>query len=904
MTNHTSTRDCSLTHSTYQPQSNQLRRKTSLNMLWPPSTAGDISVRFPSQFERRSSHPEVEMRRHGSELNHKSQRLSDPLQQPSGRDQASPIVQVRSAFTNFSSPTSLDGTNSLPLSSIRALSVPITPGIVKSKRDWITKNSPEASLIPLSHTKSPGNGTISAPGQVLHDWTMIPPFHSHSEPPATRDDGAPKNQDHEELVIEQSLVHQPSPQKRKSLTRDRWPPRPKTRNASDSQSASKPTAKVQVSEKVKMLRSNFEKFEGSDGNGTPWAFRVAQEMYETLANQKSPSKTENKDNATGTYMRRSEEGLSCNSQSLYDSMNGPQQTKHTELIRKALQTATDLPVGSDKGIPPPSIQSDSMSNGTQRHHRFSRNLETAVPTAFHSQTETVKEVASAQDTLPPKGHLANIVLPSGQKLPPPKRRQHRRTNYRIGYDGPTLLRLQDVYRQLYEIPEVDDRFVAEPKDCMAAMPQRKGDSPYSSERRKRPDIAGGVAGDVAPKRPGRNMVDSDTDSIVSSFSSSDWNKEDFDERQSKDRAPEPSSLHRVRGLNRPNVWITPIKVGTTTQRRWKVKRVWDVEVVDDKEVEHCVEHENLMDKLRLLFGVPHHLHKMSDKLDGSFDSESLATPWYIKRVFDIDGEIESSDDDESELALSNSVMVEIMERIFDSEVFVFHKALKTTSHKLALPSPQKHSPQELNEVRASDSHGIYKSVNSGVEGQHGDIESSPELACVGVGTGSTRKQQSRQEQATAATSTDTRMSSIKIKRRLRTSSISSERAGDDKAIHTTGRRRTRKCGNIPHRNESVLLQSQINKPLFQKDYRPPLVQVICRRYSTGGMTSKGHGELLPKKETGDSKSLNSSTCLDENGIQKASRMNNKFGAKGRCLSLQVQSSTPKTKREMKMWWHE
>lgn len=853
---------------------------------------------MPSQDERRSSYPnsKVEMRRHRGELNFESPRLGDRGGSTTGTGLPSRTDQMRSASTN-ALPNSMDEPNHLPLSSIRALSVPITPGSVKSKRDWITRNSPDSSSSQSNRPRSPNNDTTTAPGQVLRDWTLIPPFNAHGEAPPMGDNDI-RYDNVDEVATPRALVEQPPTTKGKTLTRDKWPPQPKTRSGSNSQSA-KHVAKIQVSHKVKLLRSNFEKFEGSHRNGTPGAFRVAQEMYETLALPKSVHH-DNKGNATRTTTGQSQLHVDCLPRSVHNAVpvsSKQGQAKHNDLLHNALEAATDLSLVADKVPPPPSMQSVSLSNGTLSQDQTSHDpnmKEPSTTNARHSIVNTSDDTAPIHNTLPPQGHFANFVLPSGQKLPPPKGRKNRRTNYRIRYAGPTSLRLQDVYGHLYEIPEVDDRFIVEPKDSMVAMPQRKGESPYLNDTRKRPDIASAVAGDVAPKRPGRNMDDSDSMALYSSCAS---NKVDPDGTGSPDQDRRTSNLHRVRGLNRPNVWITPIKA-EASQRQWKVKRVWDVEVVDDEEVEHCVDHENLMDKIRLLFGVPQHFGKIPEELD----IDKVAKPWYIKRVFDIEGEIDSSDDDESELVLSNSVMVDIMERIFDSEGFVFQKARITTLHKLALHSKEcsTSTSNELNFVQPSDSEFIHKLANSVGERVHDDVVGSAESTDDGDGAcqEQDRLMHEKQKQATVATRPDTRRLPHSKRRLERTSTTAQEYTVDDNPMDTIDVTATERCCNTPMRYDGEFLESGINQRL-QNDCRPPFGQALYRRHSTGDMPRKEPERPSPTKEVGSNLEATSSLLNGNNDDSRhaaKSRMPEKYATKGRCLSLHGVSSPVKANR--------
>lgn len=55
--------------------------------------------------------------------------------------------------------------------------------------------------------------------------------------------------------------------------------------------------------------------------------------------------------------------------------------------------------------------------------------------------------------------------------------------------------------------------------------------------------------------------------------------------------------------NRPDVWIAPLQ-SVDGDRKWKVKRVWDVDDIDDAESEYEVDQLDLMSSIRDLLGVP------------------------------------------------------------------------------------------------------------------------------------------------------------------------------------------------------------------------------------------------------------------------------------------------------------
>lgn len=271
--------------------------------------------------------------------------------------------------------------------------------------------------------------------------------------------------------------------------------------------------------------------------------------------------------------------------------------------------------------------------------------------------------------------FSDIVLPSGQRLPPPKgRRRHRRTNYRIRYEGPTLLHLDEVYGVLMDIPEADHRFDAEPRQSGGLRPPRRHhgeDSPRLPRRCRDGTNNGGQ--DAPPKHPTRgNLSDDDCDDTDEGSLTDD----DFYGTMTVPTNG-VSDPHRVRGCNRPDVWITPLKLEDGT-RKWKVKRVWDVEDVDDEESEIEVHHSDLMNSVRELLGVPEEFGTRSQEWDIEIDEfdpfQSCAdmdspptiprkAPFFIKKIWDVDGQLDGS---ESSMSLDNDEFVNKMKDITET----------------------------------------------------------------------------------------------------------------------------------------------------------------------------------------------------------------------------------------------
>jgi hypothetical protein len=283
-------------------------------------------------------------------------------------------------------------------------------------------------------------------------------------------------------------------------------------------------------------------------------------------------------------------------------------------------------------------QLDNTKDSNKYQHAIVESSEEAKPELIINNNGGI--LNSSKDSVP---IFAEIILPSGQRLPPPKgRKKQRRTNYRISYQGPTLLRLVDVYGNLMEIPEVDNRFstgLGDERPLMKPL-RRVGDrrSQDQSTTRSR-DVAATDPSPLCPT-PRRWRDDVEEDVFV--------NKLADDHSMSDDE---------VFGGKRPDIWITPLK-SFDGSRKWKVKRVWDVEDVDDKEPEYEVDHSNLMSSIRDLLGVPDDLDQTTQEWQVNIDESN---PWdaagekdlppsparkptfFVETVYDISGQHAGSD---------------------------------------------------------------------------------------------------------------------------------------------------------------------------------------------------------------------------------------------------------------------
>ena len=94
---------------------------------------------------------------------------------------------------------------------------------------------------------------------------------------------------------------------------------------------------------------------------------------------------------------------------------------------------------------------------------------------------------------------------------------------------------------------------------------------------------------------------------------------------------------------RPDVWITPMDedVAATSQDVWRVRRMWNVDDLDQHEVEHAVEGGDLIGVVKVLLGVSSSEEVRNENGDIlTYDPES--TLWKAKTVYDVEGEIDES----------------------------------------------------------------------------------------------------------------------------------------------------------------------------------------------------------------------------------------------------------------------
>jgi hypothetical protein len=296
-----------------------------------------------------------------------------------------------------------------------------------------------------------------------------------------------------------------------------------------------------------------------------------------------------------------EEEVVCTADAMVKEMNIiSEEADHT--VRESEVESLDDSAHDNLVPSPPNLSDDDTSVASETEHFLEKEpIKGSNPKL---------SPASYQPTEANESRLPMIVLPRGQKLPPPKgRKKGRRTNYQIQYDGPTLLRVHD----MFDIPEEDNRFqsgnvndgaMARPsrrtsgKDAMPSRPRRSYDDDYESDE----EPAAGMVG---------NEDITDDHGIIET-------------QESKGKS------------NRPDVWVTPFKIEKREDKLiWKIRRVWDEEVFNEKEEEHAVDDGELLLTVRELFGVPPELGV--ENAEGGSDFAQFV----MKRIYDIDGEIEA-----------------------------------------------------------------------------------------------------------------------------------------------------------------------------------------------------------------------------------------------------------------------
>jgi hypothetical protein len=113
----------------------------------------------------------------------------------------------------------------------------------------------------------------------------------------------------------------------------------------------------------------------------------------------------------------------------------------------------------------------------------------------------------------------------------------------------------------------------------------------------------------------------------------------------------------------PDIWITPMDGDVDVAKDlWRVRRVWNIDALDEHEVEHAVEQEELVDVVKVLAGVA---DKDVQNADGeALDYDPNSTLWRTKTVYEVNGEIDESSPtlDFSEQAIRKAIGDISMER--------------------------------------------------------------------------------------------------------------------------------------------------------------------------------------------------------------------------------------------------
>jgi hypothetical protein len=93
---------------------------------------------------------------------------------------------------------------------------------------------------------------------------------------------------------------------------------------------------------------------------------------------------------------------------------------------------------------------------------------------------------------------------------------------------------------------------------------------------------------------------------------------------------------------RPTVWVARWSKldGPAGDEMWMVSRVWNDPTIDLKEIQHPVRREDLIEKVKELLGVP--ASDTAWKMEDVRVYDSEAEDWCIKKVYDLNGEIQGS----------------------------------------------------------------------------------------------------------------------------------------------------------------------------------------------------------------------------------------------------------------------
>ena len=218
--------------------------------------------------------------------------------------------------------------------------------------------------------------------------------------------------------------------------------------------------------------------------------------------------------------------------------------------------------------------------------------------------------------------------------------------------------------------------------------------------------------DFHPMRPRRQVSDtwSYDDPEDSDFSYSDSDGED--DAGLADRDP---PIHKVKGYNRPDVWITPMdghddeNDNDDGMSMWRVKRVWDCDPIDEHELEVNVSSAALMNTVKQLLGVA---------------EESKNAVWKIKKIYDIDGVIDYS---EKQKRVDEEKMLKGIQVIAGEDDIVWKTTSKETEQDRE--EEKKDTSKETKQDRKEEKKDTKKKKN-GKPSATGDSAKEPSTAVI------------------------------------------------------------------------------------------------------------------------------------------------------------------------------
>eukprot|EP00339_Tiarina_fusa_P000305 CAMPEP_0117041964 /NCGR_PEP_ID=MMETSP0472-20121206/29260_1 /TAXON_ID=693140 ORGANISM="Tiarina fusus, Strain LIS" /NCGR_SAMPLE_ID=MMETSP0472 /ASSEMBLY_ACC=CAM_ASM_000603 /LENGTH=1012 /DNA_ID=CAMNT_0004753091 /DNA_START=238 /DNA_END=3273 /DNA_ORIENTATION=+ len=602
------------------------RRRSSLVVVWPPPKP-DSNKSLDAQSYHANSLKDL-----GSPSTHsRSAELSTSLHQDMRRSFVSPAAQPGSKKLSpvpHSCPAGLPGAmqrNNDIMSSIPAPSCNETSPGQQQQEDLVSPAAVRAKLAMVS------------PGTVQEKLKTF----STASPGATSTTQTSPDSANSNAIRRTPPSLKKSPSKR---LKNRWPP---VTDKKESKRSSKGVKDLIRSDKVKSTLTRFESRRGSLSAIDSLPFGA------------------DSDDLNGSSSRPLRQ---MSKRHLMEDVNGgiisPDQVKaRLTQFEERSRSMTDLGNSSYHG----SLDGSSHHGRPRMIKKGSFAKRDAASSSTASSADPNRS-SSQRGMNPIRESEPEIILPTGQKLPPPQRRsskKFRRTNYCIRYEGPTLLSLIDVYGGdlLGNIPEADERFLKSPEatnDSSIAAPSRRisDSSPLIGTRVSRKRVSGSE-NDSLPSLPRRrsDLVDPDAPDMPKRTSNASW--EEYDEffEGGDEGSLEGSVEFLTRGGKRPDLWITPVK----PRGSWMIKRVWDQEDADDKEQEHLVDGVDLMGSIRDLLGVPElagndELDFMeqqdeeeeegsANKDDNNDEEDDPSKQFFMKMVYDIGGEVDESADE-------------------------------------------------------------------------------------------------------------------------------------------------------------------------------------------------------------------------------------------------------------------